>query len=60
MEENLKAALEYAVGLRDGQQVIYKEGEVTYYDSNKASLCELDPIKYAKTLTTKSLSGMVD
>lgn len=60
MEENLKAALEYAVDLRDGQKVIYDEEGKTYYDSNKASLREVDPIKYAKTLTTKSLSGLVD
>lgn len=59
MEENLKAALEYAVDLRDGQEVIYNEEGKTYYDSNKASLYELDPIRYAKTLTTKSLSGLV-
>lgn len=60
MEENLKAALEYAVELREGQEVIFDEGGKTYYDSNKASLHELDPIKYAKTLTTKSLSGLVE
>lgn len=60
MEENLKAALKYAVDLRDGQKVIYKEEDKTYYDSNKAALRELSPIKYATTLTTKSLSGLVD
>lgn len=60
MEENLKAALEYAVGLREGQEIIHYEEGKTYYDSDKASLRELDPNKYAKTLMTKSLSGLVD
>lgn len=60
MEENLKAALEYAVGLREGQEIIHYEEGKTYYDADKASLRELDPNKYAKTLMTKSLSGLVD
>lgn len=62
MEENLRAALEYAVELREGQDVIFDEGieGKTYYDSNKAALRELEPIKYAQTLTTKSLSGLVE
>lgn len=59
MEENLKAALEYAVDLREGQDVIFDEDK-TYYDAKKATLIELDPIKYATTLTTKSLTGLVD
>lgn len=60
MENNLKEALEYAVELREGQEIIYDEvGEKIFYDSSKASLRELDPIKYAETLTTKSLSGLV-
>lgn len=60
MMEHLKEALEYAVELREGQDVIYEEGEKVFYDASKAHLVELDPIKRAETLTVNSLSGLVD
>ena len=59
MTEHLKEALEYAVELREGQDVIYEEGEKVFYDASKAHLVELDPIKRAETLTVHSLSGII-
>lgn len=59
MSEHLKEALEYAVELRDGQEVIYEQKDKVFYDERKASLVELDPIKRAETLTVNSLSGLV-
>lgn len=59
MSEHLKEALEYAVELRDGQEVIYEQKDKVFYDKTKASLVELDPIKRAETLTVNSLSGLV-
>ncbi|MEQ7162477.1 hypothetical protein ABQE15_16670 [Enterococcus gallinarum] len=60
MTEHLKDALEYAVELREGQKVIYEQDEKVFYDTSKARLAELDPIKRAETLTVNSLSGLVD
>lgn len=59
MSEHLKEALEYAVELREGQEVIYEQKEKVFYDQTKARLVELDPIKRAETLTVNSLSGLV-
>lgn len=59
MTEHLKEALEYAVELREGQDVIYEEEEKVFYDVSKAHLVELDPIKRAETLTVNSLSGII-
>lgn len=59
MTENIKAAIEYGVALREGQEVIYKENDRTFYDGNKASLRELFPTKYAETLKVNSLTGLV-
>lgn len=59
MAEQLRDALEYAVELREGQDVIYEEEEKVFYDVSKAHLVELDPIKRAETLTVNSLSGLV-
>ena len=59
MTEQLRDALEYAVELREGQDVIYEEGEKVFYDASKAHLVELDPIKRAETLTVNSLSGII-
>ena len=59
MTENIKDALEYAVELADGQEVIYEEKGKVFYDQSKAKLVELDGIKYANTLEVHTLSGMV-
>lgn len=60
MSENIKEALEYAVGLREDQEVLYKIDGKNYFDGSKATLKELEPIKYASELTVNSLSGLVD
>lgn len=59
MTENIKDALEYAVELADGQEVIYEEKGKVYYDETKARLVELDRIKYATPLEVHTLSGLV-
>lgn len=59
MTENIKEAIKYGVELSEGQAVIYKEEDRIFYDSNKASLRELFPAKYAETLTVNSLTGLV-
>ncbi|MGM0228665.1 hypothetical protein IGJ28_000726 [Enterococcus sp. AZ091] len=59
MTEQLRDALEYAVELREGQKVIYEQDKKVFYDTSKARLAELDPIKHAETLTVNSLSGLV-
>lgn len=59
MTENIKEAIKYGVELSEGQSVIYKEEDRIFYDSNKASLRELFPAKYAETLTVNSLTGLV-
>lgn len=59
MSEHLKEALEYAVGLREGQEVIHEQKDKVFYDKTKAHLVELDPIKRAETLTVNSLTGLV-
>lgn len=58
MTENLKEALQYAVNLREDQEIIYHEEGKTFYDRSKATLVELEPIKRAETLTVNSLSGL--
>lgn len=59
MTENIKDALEYAVELADGQVVVYEENGKTYYDKSKASLVELEGLKYANTLEVHTLSGLI-
>lgn len=59
MTENIKDALEYAVELAEGQEVIYEEKGKVYYDETKARLVELDRIKYAAPLEVHTLSGLV-
>ncbi|MBO6419920.1 hypothetical protein [Enterococcus gallinarum] len=59
MAEQLREALEYAVELREGQEVVYEQEGKVFYDTTKARLAELDPIKRAETLTVNSLSGLV-
>lgn len=59
MSENIKDALEYAVDLSSGQEVIHKIENHVFYDSNKANLRNLFPAKYADPLEVNSLSGLV-
>lgn len=59
MTENLKDALVYAVGLSKNEKVIYEQNGKTYYDTNRSSLLELEPIKRAETLTVSTLSSLV-
>lgn len=59
MTENLKDALAYAVSLRENQDVIYYAEGKTFYDAEKATLREVEPIKYAKSLEVNSLTGLV-
>ncbi|MCO5478631.1 hypothetical protein NG891_18100, partial [Enterococcus gallinarum] len=40
-------------------KVIYEQDKKVFYDTSKARLAELDPIKHAETLTVNSLSGLV-
>nr|DAH55905.1 MAG TPA: hypothetical protein [Caudoviricetes sp.] len=60
MTETSREALEYAVELREKQDVIFYEDGKTFYDRNKATLAELSPIKRAEPLEVNSLSGLVD
>ena len=60
MTETSREALEYAVKLREKQDVIFYEDGKTFYDRNKATLAELSPIKRAEPLEVNSLSGLVD
>lgn len=60
MTETSREALEYAVELREKQDVIFYEDGKTFYDRNKATLAELIPIKRAEPLEVNSLSGLVD
>lgn len=59
-EENIKAALEYAVNLREEQDVVHHDlnGKI-WVDSSKGNLRELEPIKYANSLVVNSLSGVI-
>lgn len=60
MTENIKEALEYAVELAEDQEKIIETIDGTeYYDANKHSLRELDPIKYPQALKLNSLTGLV-
>lgn len=59
MSENIKDAIQYGVKLSEGQRVIYKEDDQTFYDRNKADLQELFPIRYASTLVVTSLTGLI-
>lgn len=59
MTENIKDALQYAVKLREEQDVLFYNEEKTYYDRNKADLKEIEPIKYADTLQVSSLTSLV-
>lgn len=57
---NIKEALQYAVHLHKQANVLHTVDGKTYYDADKASLRELEPIRYAETLTVNTLSGLVD
>lgn len=59
MTENIKDALVYAVDLAAEQKIIYEEGGKIWYDKSKASLTELDGLKYAAPLEVHTLSGLV-
>ena len=59
-ENNIKDALQYAVTLREKQDLIHEVQGKVYYDENKGSLREVEPIKYANTLTVNTLTGLVD
>lgn len=59
MTENIKEAIQYGVQLRDGQRVVYRENDVTFFDSKKADLEELFPTRYASALRVTSLTGLV-
>ena len=59
MTENIKDALAFAVKLREGQDVVYVNGEKRWYDADKANLIELDGLKYANTLKVHTLSGLI-
>lgn len=60
MAENIKEALEYAVELDNQKEVIFEEGGKKYFDRSKATLQELEGIKYADPLQVNSLTGLVD
>lgn len=60
MSENIKDAIQYGVELSQGQEVIYEVGKKTYFDSSKASLKEVEPIRYAPTLEVNSLTGLIN
>lgn len=59
MTENMKAALEYAVALAEGKEVVHEVNAKHYFDSSRASLKELEPIRYAETLKVNTLTGLV-
>jgi hypothetical protein len=58
-QENIKAALEYAVELKSEQEVVHNIDGKTYFDASKGSLKELEPIRYASSIVVNSLSGLV-
>ncbi|MBP2621144.1 hypothetical protein ACVRXQ_12005 [Streptococcus panodentis] len=61
MAENIKDALSYAVELADQESKIIKsETGKEYYDSNRHSLCELNPRQYAPVLNLHTLRSLVD
>lgn len=60
MTENIKDALQYAVELDNQKMVIFEEGGKKYFDRSKATLQELEGIKYADPLQVNSLTGLVD
>lgn len=59
MTENIKEAIQYGVELREKQDIIFKEGDYTFFDRDKADLKELFPTCYASTLEVTSLTGLV-
>lgn len=61
MTENIKDALSYAVELADRENKIIKsETGREYYDSNRHSLRELQPRRYAPVLNLRTLRSLVD
>ncbi|GGC88247.1 hypothetical protein [Enterococcus wangshanyuanii] len=60
MSENIKDAIQYGVELSQGQQVVHVIDGKTFYDRTKADLKEVEPIKYAATLTINSLTGLIN
>lgn len=61
MTENIKAALQYAVELKENGLEILKATDGTeYYDANKFDLRQLDPKRYPKTLQLSTLTSLVD
>lgn len=58
-QENIKAALEYAVELKSDQKVVHEIDGKTFFDASKGNLKELEPIKYASSITVNSLTGLV-
>lgn len=59
-EENIKAALQYAVKLSEEQTVVHEINGKNWVDIEKGRLTELEPIQYATTLEVNTLSGLVD
>lgn len=57
---NIKEALQYAVHLHKQQNIMHEVNGINYYDADKASLRQLEPIKYAETLQVNTLTGLVD
>lgn len=61
MTENIKDALSYAVELAGKEnKIIHSETGKEYFDSNKYSLQELSPRKYAPILELQTLKSLVD
>ncbi len=59
-EENIKAALQYAVKLSEEQTVVHEIDGKNWLDAEKGRLIELEPVQYAATLEVNTLSGLVD
>lgn len=60
MSENIKEALQYAVELKQNEELIVKnEAGKEFYDGKKRTLIELDATKYPDPLELSSLSGLV-
>lgn len=59
-EENIKTALQYAVALKDGQEVVHEIDGKNWVDRDKGNLVELEPIRYANTLEVNTLTGLID
>lgn len=59
MTENIKDALQWGVDQALKKEVTYEINGKTYFDSDRANLRELEPIKRASALSVSTLSGLV-